>query len=390
VSKELKHEFHNLPIQIDQNRFIERLNTKIVEIIGRKWDFWYGLTLRYLVNINKSYRPFWSFQIANPNVPSSYKTSEGHQLGAWQSSQRVNYKKGKLSPDQIKRLENIGFAWPEKTEEPFEKGFRETLRYKYSTGDPNAPANYKTAEGYRLGSWQHNQKSKKGILSPDKIKRLEDLGFIWDRLEEQFEKGLQESLLYKASTGNSNTPPSYKTAEGFQLGYWQSNQRNKYKKGTISPYRIKRLEEIGFTLENYEEQFEEGFTETLLYKESTGNPNAPANYKTDGGFLLGIWQSNQRKSYREGEISPDRIRRLKEIGFIWEKLEEQFEEGFTETLHYKESTGNPNAPESYKTAEGYHLGTWQNTQKGKYKKGKLSPYRIKRLEDIGFKWEIEA
>ena len=39
--------FHELPIKIDQKRFIERLNTQIVEIIGRQWDFWYGLTLKY-------------------------------------------------------------------------------------------------------------------------------------------------------------------------------------------------------------------------------------------------------------------------------------------------------------------------------------------------------
>ena len=54
-----KIEFYDLPIKIDQNRFIERLNTKIVEIIGRQWDFWYGLTLRY------------KDEFGNPNAPQS-------------------------------------------------------------------------------------------------------------------------------------------------------------------------------------------------------------------------------------------------------------------------------------------------------------------------------
>ena len=42
-----KIEFYDLPIKIDKNKFIEKLNTRIVEIIGRQWDFWYGLTLKY-------------------------------------------------------------------------------------------------------------------------------------------------------------------------------------------------------------------------------------------------------------------------------------------------------------------------------------------------------
>ena len=118
-----KIEFYDLPTKIDQNRFIDRLNTKIVEIIGRQWDFWYGLTLRY-----KDY-------FDNPNAPRRYKTAEGFLLGYWQSHQRRSYKKGKLSPDRIRLLENIGFTW-EILEEQFERGFQETLLYKKAPAIP--------------------------------------------------------------------------------------------------------------------------------------------------------------------------------------------------------------------------------------------------------------
>ena len=91
-----KIEFYDLPVKIDKNRFIERLNTRIVEIIGRTWDFWYGLTLKY------------KDEFDNPNAPIRYKTAEGYRLGIWQSTQRTNYKKSKLSPDRIKRLEEYG------------------------------------------------------------------------------------------------------------------------------------------------------------------------------------------------------------------------------------------------------------------------------------------
>jgi hypothetical protein len=91
-------------------------------------------------------------------------------------------------------------------------------------------------------------------------------------------------------------------------------------------------------------------------------------------------------NYKKGNLSSDRIKRLEDIGFTWERLEEQFEKGFQETLLYKESSGNPNASQRFKTDEGFTLGTWQSSLRGNYKKGNISAERIKRLEEIGFKW----
>jgi superfamily II DNA or RNA helicase len=373
-----KIEFYNLPVKIDQSRFIERLNTRIVEIIGRQWDFWYGLTLKYKDEFGSS------------NAPARYKTAESCPLGSWQSTQKDNYKKGKLSSERIKRLEKIGFTW-DPLDEKFERGFQDTLLYKKRTGTPNAIANYKTPEGYLLGSWQSHQRRnyRKGELLQDRIERFEKIGFTWDILDEKFEKGFRETLLYKKSTGTPNAPQGYNTADGYRLGNWQNSQRGIFKKGNLSPDRIKRLEDIGFKWEIFEEQFEKGFQETSLYKKSTGDPNAPANYKTPEGYLVGSWQSHQRNRYKKGNLSPDKIEQLEEIGFIWVIFEEKFEKGFQETLLYKKRTGTSNAIANYKTTEGFNLGTWQNSQRGIFKKGKLSPDRIKRLEKIGFKWEIQ-
>jgi hypothetical protein len=208
------------------------------------------------------------------------------------------------------------------------------------------------------------------------------------RLENPFEKGFQETLLYKERTGNPNAPTRYKTAENYRLGSWQRDQRNR--KGKLSPDRIKRLEDIGFTWKEHEEHFEKGFQETLLIKNRTGNPNVLWSYKTDKGFKLGIWQKALRVRYKMGKVSPDRIKRLADIGFTWEIFEELFEKGFQETFLYKERTGISNVPHSYKTAEGYRLGIWQANLRVRYKMGKLSPDQIKRLEDIGFKWRIRG
>ncbi|MDD5343924.1 MAG: helicase associated domain-containing protein, partial [Smithella sp.] len=199
---------------------------------------------------------------------------------------------------------------------------------------------------------------------------------------------------YKERTDDCNATNKYKTPEGYLLGSWQGHQRNRYKKGNLSPDKIERLEKIGFTWQIWDEQFEKGFQETLRHKERTGTPHAIASYKTPEDYTLGSWQNSQRISYKKGNLSPDRIKQLEEIGFKWElqeeQREEQFEKGFQETLLYKERTGNANAPDKYKTHEGYKLGIWQGVQKNNYKKGKISSDRIKRLENIGFKWGKET
>jgi len=257
----------------------------------------------------------------NPNAPLLHKTPENYLLGSWQNHQRQFYKKGKLSPDRIKRLNEIGFIWMIVNVKPNRLGwdfwYKLTTEYKNEFGNPNAKVSYKTAEGYRLGSWQSHQRTKKEKLSIDQIRRLEEIGFTWEILEERFEKGFQETLFYKKSTGNPNAPLNYKTPEGYRFGKWQSHQRQFYNKGTLSSDRIRQLEEIGFTWDLLEEQFEKGFQETLLYKKSTGNPNAPASHKTAEGFRLGAWQNTKRVHYKKGKLFPDRIKRLEEIGFKW-------------------------------------------------------------------------
>ncbi len=444
-----KVEFFNLPTRIDKTRFINTLSTKILEVIGKKWDFWYGLMLRYKkqkgnANALAEYKTpdgfnlgWWQGtqranyndgilsadrikrledigfvwdqiqeafeqgiretlrykeQTGDANAHRSYKTSEGFKLGMWQSTRRRDYKKGILSADRIKRLEDIGFMWHEERKlisKPWDFWYELTLKYKEQTGDANAPTEYKTTEGFNLGRWQSTQRQdfKKSTISVDRVKRLEDIGFIWDLMQAALEQGIRDTLRYKEQTSDANAPPRYKTPEGFKLGSWRSRQRNSYKKGKLSSDKIKGLEDIGFVWDPFEKAFEQGFQETLKYKEQKGDANALRSYKTPAGFNLGIWQSHQRKNYKKGILSEDKIKRLEDIGFVWAPKKEAFEKGIRETLRYKEQTGDANAPIEYKTYEGFKLGMWQSTRRRDYKKSILSPDKIKRLQDIGFVWK---
>lgn len=136
-----KVEFYNLPKKMKHTHFTEKLYTKIIEITARSWDFWYGLTIRY------------KMAFGDANVPPGYKTHEGYALGYWQVHQRRLYKKAKLNSERINKLKELGFILSP-LEDAFERGFKETCKYKEEFGNANAPKRYKTSDGSNLGSWQ--------------------------------------------------------------------------------------------------------------------------------------------------------------------------------------------------------------------------------------------
>jgi Predicted helicase len=265
-----------------------------------------------------------------------------------------------------------------------------TLKYKQEFGNANAPHRYKTLDGFSLGWWQGTQRTtyNKGKLDNGRIKRLEKIGFIWDVLDEAWEKGYLETLKYKQQFGDANALQKYETPEGFKLGTWQSHQKVAYNKGTLENETIERLEKIGFIWDVFDDAWEKGYQETIKYKQKFGNANSEHNYNTPQGFKLGSWQSGQMKAYKKGKLDNERIKRLEDIGFIWNKHEETFKNGYQETLKYKQRFGNANAPNNYTTQDGYNLGRWQTSRRGDYIKSKLGNEQIKKLKDIGFTWDV--
>ena len=151
-------------------------------------------------------------------------------------------KEGKLSPDRITRLKALGFAFDHSAAQ-WEAMFNTLVAYKAEHGDSHVPRGF--SQNPALASWVMSQRAqqKKGKLSPDRITRLESLGFAFafDPIETRWEAMFQALVAYKAEHGDSHVPQSYTN-----LGGWCNNQRQAMKKGKLSPDRIARLEAIGF------------------------------------------------------------------------------------------------------------------------------------------------
>jgi hypothetical protein len=86
-------------------------------------------------------------------------------------------------------LENLGFCW-DPNEELWEQQFHALEAYQKRHGDCLVPR----SKNEKLAAWLNTQKTsrKKGTLESQKIKRLDELGFIWNPFERAWNENLKD------------------------------------------------------------------------------------------------------------------------------------------------------------------------------------------------------
>ena len=82
---------------------------------------------------------------------------------------------------------------------------------------------------------------KKGALSTNKINLLENIGFDFNPVVNDWVSKFRELKSFKKLNGHTNVPQ-----RGTPLGTWVSSQRKRKRSGLMSPKKIKLLESIGF------------------------------------------------------------------------------------------------------------------------------------------------
>jgi hypothetical protein len=233
-------------------------------------------------------------------------------------------------------------------------------------------------QNYNLGSWVATQRSRKETLSQEQIKRLEELGFIWDRREHQWEEGFIALVAYRKEFGDCLVKSS-SVYNGYNLGNWVVNLRSKTER--LSQEQIKRLDDLGFVWSPLEYQWEEGFKYLVAYHQEFGDclVRDKSHYQDYG---LGIWVSQQRG--RKDQLSQEQIKRLNDLGFVWDVFEYQWEEGFKYLVAYQKEFGDC-LVKSVCVYQKYNLGAWVIYQRKR--KDKISLEKVKRLDALGFVWK---
>lgn len=253
-------------------------------------------------------------------------------------------------------------------------------------GNCDVPIAYKTKDGYKLGQWVSDQRKRKLLLSDKQRKMLEDLGFKWDILDDKWREKINLLKEYKEEYGDCNVPGNYVTRSGVKLGGFVVNTRQKKRYGKLSEEKVKELDDLGFIWNIDAYNWQKGYEAFKKFKNKYGHCNVPLRGIIIDGVNVGSWVVNQRQDRKNNKLSKERIELLDELGMIWNTNDQRWEMKCKLLEEFKRKNGHCNVPSNYITEDGVKLGYWVGTQRQDKKKGRLSEYRRKRLDEIGMIW----
>ncbi len=188
----------------------------------------------------------------------------------------------------------------------WEEMFQALVAFKENQGHCGVPDRW--SENPQLATWvgTRRQAFRKGKLSGERVARLEALGFEWDPVRADWEEMFQALVAFKKDKGHCRVPDRW--SENPQLGKWVNNQRQAFRKGKLSGERVARLEALEFEWDPLTADWEVLFQALVAFKENQGHCGVPDKWSENPE--LGRWVSRQRKAFRKGKLSEERVARL--------------------------------------------------------------------------------
>ena len=177
--------------------------------------------------------------------------------------------------------------------------------------------------------------------------------------------GLLEAFVKE--NGHCRVPALYRTDNSYRLGLWVSNQRAK--EGILSVERKARLDALGFVWNPHDEAWEEGFKHLQAFVKDNGHCKLFRDYTSPHGYPTGQWVSVQRINKKT--LSTERKTRLDALGFVWNVLESQWEEGFEHLQAFIKDAGNSNVPLKYNSFRRVQIGILGQQSTGVVGKGEV-------------------
>ena len=189
-------------------------------------------------------------------VPAEYKTADGVALGQWIVMERMIRRgvvKGRLTDEQIEKLDALGMRWEKLNDARWDTFYRHALEYQKEHGNLNVKLKYRSPDGYLLGEAVCNLRKsrKKGegvMLNDERIALLDELGMRWGS-RTSWEYCFPAAEKYYAEHGDLKVPISHVDSDGVRLHNWFESIRN----GTVelTEEQREKLAEMGFVCRRF-------------------------------------------------------------------------------------------------------------------------------------------
>jgi len=266
-------------------------------------------------------------------------------------------------------LDGIAFDWNPRNSRWLQM-YEELRRYKYEHGNTLVPH---AQSG--LGAWVKRQQVQytlysrgdgtKSDLTEERVRSLNDLGFIWSRRTNTWNENFQRLVSFRQKHGSCHIPDDSKDPELVTLHKWVADQRLHYKRQVAD---------------------EEG--------NCSDDPNATdkrdCDEKASGSDCN---NATKKKSKRKlPKLSHDKIAKLQSIGFEFDSRDAKWLQKLDVLLKYKQSQGDFLVPSSY--PDDPTLSNWVASQRAQYKlykkgsKSHMTERRLTILTDAGFPFSV--
>ena len=248
------------------------------------------------------------------------------------------------------------------------------LKWKEVNGHTNVP---KTTGG-TLNHWVHKNRHeyRKGILRKERVDLLNEIGFEWNPLDEQWFRKYQQFVDFINENGHGRV-----ICSDPELGTWVAQQRRRFVIGRMKQKEKDLLDKVDFVWDPVEWQWQVNYEK---YKECF-DKGIKVTRKTP---VLGIWQEVQRVGGRRKTLSQEKVDLLNALNFEWDptaKMTEFWETKFMEFQEFVKQNGNGKIPKM--SGKNKHpLARWVNQQRTLKMNKKMSASKMKRLDDAGFIW----
>jgi Helicase associated domain len=174
-------------------------------------------------------------------------------LGIWVRNQRREYqrllheddtcdtrnkakKKSTLSPERLQALQRLDFCWYQSHSTVWQKQYQQLRDFCAEHGHSNVP------QQSALGRWCMNQRTRRAVLSPERVRLLEELQFQWNVKDAVWDQMLRRFRDYYQQHGKIAIPVSDTDQNDLRL--WLHLQRYYFHRQRLSPSRVQALDEV--------------------------------------------------------------------------------------------------------------------------------------------------
>lgn len=225
----------------------------------------------------------------------------------------------------------------------------------------------------KLARWVGQQRIEAN-MTEERRRKLNQVGFVWEVREANFDKGLRLSIKH------GRVPDAFVSKCGFPLGVWQRARTVDYKKKRLSDEKVQKLESItGWIWDMQSHITKQALLRGISMSRKYGRVSQGVKKE---GFYIGDWQGRISGLYKDGKLDQKTIAELESVdGWSWDTRQERIIKG----LELSQKYGMVKV--EFISPCGFTLGSWQSTRRAEYRRGVLDKRLAKQLSECsGWEW----